>query len=586
MPRNLFGVVVVCIWIISNSLESSFGTKFQIEGDWVGTTNHRKALEKADFCDEMLTPGDVPSDDLPIRWHFWLDGRTNQFIFVDPSNNDTSSGNFSVDIAPTPNALTFQFKTGPNAGLLSYGIYQYFNTTPATVIMSIARPGLPLRPVNFQPNPYVAIIKGSRKNTPYQIHLAFGDDPSSTMIVSWVTVLPTATSEIRYGTASNYYTFSEMGNWSNYTYKNYTSGAIHKVPLSGLKAGVTYYYRVGDNTQGYSRELTFRVPADNNKVTVTIWGDINLGGVIGGNSTVWADSLDTLDTALRQEQDTSDFLLHVGDVAYCNGHQTCWDQFFQDIQPIASHMPYMACFGNHDVYPEPFGYTNRFFMPGPFNPSFQDGNYFYSFNLGPVHFVGFSTELWFLPQNATVNTTQQMTWLLNDLHVANQPQNRKVRPWILAFGHRPIYCSVENYPDCQNGVALELQRDMEPLFIQNGVDVAVFGHIHSMERSYPVSYDATVCGSYSNPCGTVHVVNGAAGQPFLGPPYPKPSWSAFRNHTHGYARMTATLDELQWDFVSKSTGETIDSFTLLNPFKGMSKNWTPGRNRKKPVLID
>ncbi len=32
---------------------------------------------------------------------------------------------------------------------------------------------------------------------------------------------------------------------------------------------------------------------------------------------------------------------------------------------------------------------------------------------------------------------------------------------------------------------------MEPLFIQNGVDIAVFGHIHSMERSYPVTYDAT-----------------------------------------------------------------------------------------------
>jgi len=225
-------------------------------------------------------------------------------------------------------------------------------------------------------------------------------------------------------------------------------------------------------------------------------------------------------------------------------------------------------------------------MPGPFSPKFQDGNYFYSFDLGPVHFVGFSTELWFLPVNNTVNLTQQIDWLQHDLKVANMPQNRKVRPWILAFGHRPIYCSVEDYPDCQNGVALQLQRDMEPLFIQNGVDIAVFGHIHSMERSYPVTYDATVCGTYSNPCGTVHIVNGAAGQPFLGPPWPLPDWSAFRNHTHGYARMTASLDELQWDFVSKTNGETIDTFTLLNPFKGMSKNWTPGHNRKKPVLID
>jgi len=447
------------------------------------------------------------------------------------------------------------------------------------MIMAITNPGIPLRPVNFEPNQYVSIVQGAKLNTPLQVHLAFGTDPSSTMIVAWITEFSTSTSEVMYGTSSDSYTLTAMGEASTYTYKNYTSGWIHNVLLKGLKKGVTYYYRVGDRAAGFSREMNFRVPQDNNKVTVTVYGDINLGGEVGGNTTVWQDSLDTLDMVLRQEQHTSDFLLHVGDVAYCRGVQSCWDQFFQDVQPIASHMPYMVCFGNHDVYPEPFGYTNRFFMPGPYSSSFQDGDYFYSFDLGPVHFVGFSTELWFLPVNATVNLTQQMDWLHNDLKVANTPANRKIRPWIVAFGHRPIYCSVENYPDCQNGVALELQRQMEPLFIQNGVDIAVFGHIHSMERSYPVTYDATVCGDYSNPCGTVHIVNGAAGQPFLGPPWPKPDWSAFRNHTHGYARMTATLDDLKWDFVSKTTGETIDTFTLGNPFQGRSKNWTPGYNK-------
>jgi hypothetical protein len=369
-----------------------------------------------------------------------------------------------------------------------------------------------------------------------------------------------------------------MGTSSKYSYKKYTSGSIHKAELKGLKPGVTYYYRVGDSTSGYSsREFSFRVPSSDidKKVTVTIYGDINLGGVVGGSSKTWQDSLETLDMVLRQEQNTSDFLLHVGDVAYCLGEQTCWDQFFQDIQPIASHMPYMVIFGNHDVYPEPFGYTNRFFMPGPSGSNYQAGDYFYSFDLGPVHFVGFSTELWFLPVNATVDLARQIAWLENDLTQANTAENRKQRPWVVAFGHRPLYCSVENYPDCQNGVALQLEREIEPLFVQNGVDIAVFGHIHSMERSYPVSYDATVCGDYSNPCGTVHIVNGAAGQPFLGPPYPLPKWSAFRSHTHGYARMTASLDELQWDFVNKTTGETIDTFTLGNPFKGVPKNWTP-----------
>jgi len=560
-------------------LESSFGTKFAVEGDWLGSQSTTKVFEKGN---NIKT---IPKSS-PIEWHFWRDVKQNLFTFIELTNNQTSTGNFSVDDAPTPNNINFQYNTGPYAGLMGYGIYQTYNTTPEKMIMAVATPGLPLRPVSFQTSQFVTVIQGKQRNTPHQVHLAFGTDTSTTLIVAWITPLTTKTSEVQYGTQSGNYMWQTFGTSWSYMYKHYSSGWIHKVSLTNLNPGVTYYYRVGDNFAGFSQEFTVRMPQDtNNKVTVTIYGDLNLGGAIGGNTTTWANSLDTIDYVYRQEQETSDFLLHVGDIAYCNGSQPCWDHFFQDVQPIASHMPYMVCFGNHDVYPEPFGYTNRFFMPGPYSPQVKDGDYFYSFDLGPVHFVGFSTELWFLPVNATVNVTQQMTWLQNDLKVANQPANRKVRPWILIFGHRPVYCSIQNYPDCDNRVALQLQRQMEPLLLQNGVDVAVFGHIHAMERSFPVTYDASICGNYSNPCGTVHIVNGAAGQPFLGPPFPKPEWSAYRTSTYGYARMTATLTSLKWDFVSKVNGSTIDTFTLGNPWPGESKDWTPGhRNKMKHRL--
>lgn len=61
---------------------------------------------------------------------------------------------------------------------------------------------------------------------------------------------------------------------------------------------------------------------------------------------------------------------------------------------------------------------------------------FYSIDVGLVHFISYDTEsYYFRPQLR--NLTRQ--WLLDDLRRANQRRSRV--PWIVAFGHRPMYCS-------------------------------------------------------------------------------------------------------------------------------------------------
>jgi hypothetical protein len=265
-------------------------------------------------------------------------------------------------------------------------------------------------------------------------------------------------------------------------------------------------------------------------------------------------------------QEDSDFVIDAGDIAYCAGDQACWDRFFMTIEPLAARKAWMVCYGNHDVSPEPVGYRNRFTVPAS---SSINGNidYFYSFDVGPIHFISISTELYFLPQNATVNSTQQLQWLQQDLVNANLPSNRAQRPWIVLFGHRPIYCS-HSYIDCQNNVALFLQRDLEPLFFSYGVDLAFWGHIHSMEKTYPISFDSQVSGTFENPMGTVHVVNGAAGQFVLGPfTDPQPAWSAWRTNIHGFSRLNANLTSFAFEFVAFN-GTVLDSFNLGQPFKG------------------
>lgn len=43
-----------------------------------------------------------------------------------------------------------------------------------------------------------------------------------------------------------------------------------------------------------------------------------------------------------------DFVLHIGDISYAVGDSSEWDEFMNQITPIAQKVPYMTCIGNHE----------------------------------------------------------------------------------------------------------------------------------------------------------------------------------------------------------------------------------------------
>jgi hypothetical protein len=53
---------------------------------------------------------------------------------------------------------------------------------------------------------------------------------------------------------------------------------------------------------------------------------------------------------LNQEVGRNDLLLHLGDFAYdlMDNNGAVGDTFFDQIEPIASNVPYMGCPGNHE----------------------------------------------------------------------------------------------------------------------------------------------------------------------------------------------------------------------------------------------
>lgn len=60
------------------------------------------------------------------------------------------------------------------------------------------------------------------------------------------------------------------------------------------------------------------------------------------------------------------------------------------------------------------------------------------------HPNSYSSEVYFT--NGSIQS--QLEWLTNDLKQASKPENRAKRPWIIAFGHRPMYCSNIDRDDC------------------------------------------------------------------------------------------------------------------------------------------
>lgn len=71
--------------------------------------------------------------------------------------------------------------------------------------------------------------------------------------------------------------------------------------------------------------------------------------------------------------------------------------------------------------------------------------------------------------------------------------HRAQRPWIVTFGHRPMYCSNANADDCTNhqslvrvGLPFLNWFGLEDLFLKHKVDLMLWAHEHSFERMWPM----------------------------------------------------------------------------------------------------
>uniref|UniRef100_A0A914C1C0 Purple acid phosphatase n=1 Tax=Acrobeloides nanus TaxID=290746 RepID=A0A914C1C0_9BILA len=220
------------------------------------------------------------------------------------------------------------------------------------------------------------------------------------------------------------------------------------------------------------------------------------------------------------------------------------DNFTRQMEPVIAYVPYMVIAGNHEDDLKNFSnYKNRFVMP---DNGYGD-NQFYSFDLGPIHFLGVSTEYYgFFNEYGHMPVINQYNWLENDLKQADA--NRAAVPWILSYQHRPFYCSNENSEECtsfENTLIKSGFEDLpglESLYLKYGMDLGFWGHEHSYERFWPSSgrqiFNQT-SNPYHNAAAPTYIVTGAAGchsghALFENPPSPA---SASRINDYGYTML-------------------------------------------------
>lgn len=371
---------------------------------------------------------------------------------------------------------------------------------------------------------------------PTQVHLALVEDPRSSITVVWHTE-SAVPSELEYRPAGEIQWTGALGAPRSST----GSGTLHEVTLRGLAAGTRYEYRVRGDGAAKSPVHDFRTaPAGPASFDVVYLADTGIAGRLDGLTTGTGDVIQAVAEMSPQ------VVLPGGDYAYFDSDKRfatlddAIDAWFRQVEPFAAGAPMMPTYGNHEVllkegylpwaarFPTPEGYDDR---------------RFYSFDVGPVHFISI-----FAVYGQRALTSSQLRWVKNDLAAARSAG----RPWIVPYMHVSAFADGANHPS-----NLDLREQLGPVFEQYDVDLVLMSHDQSYERTWPlvdvpagnrptstlrscVSKADGVTWAKISPAGKLSNKNGGFSMWTTVPP---PPWTAVRSNTeHHFGRLNVDAE--------------------------------------------
>ncbi|MEV0531988.1 metallophosphoesterase family protein [Kitasatospora sp. NPDC050463] len=370
-------------------------------------------------------------------------------------------------------------------------------------------------------------------------HLAFGPEPDTQFRVSWQVPAPVKKPFLRYGRQP----------WDLSHKVQAEVRALHTpaltptgqpvdqyylhVALEDLQPDTTYYYGVGHqgfdpaSKQAISTLSTFRTaPSRDHRwgkvyepFTFTAFGDQGVSAHAAGNDHV----------ILAQNPA---FHLHAGDICYADPagsgrdsdksvyNARTWDDFLVQTETVASKVPWMVAYGNHDIeaWYSPNGYggeNNRFFLPdnGP-DPRTVPGVYSFRYKNVGVISLDANDVSYEIPANLGISAGKQTKWLQRTL---KDFRNDETVDFVVVFFHHCAFSTTHQHAS-EGGV----REAWVPLFEKYRVDLVINGHNHVYERTDAILGNkvskAVPSGATLEPAtdGVVYVTAGAAGRSLYG----------------------------------------------------------------------
>jgi 3',5'-cyclic AMP phosphodiesterase CpdA len=394
------------------------------------------------------------------------------------------------------------------------------------------------------------------------LHLQFGADASSEMVVSWHTLRPVQNPRVVLGRLDGKLEQTVEARATSYT--DAKAGQIvyaYHTKLGGLQTDSAYLY--GAMHDGAEPEFaTFRTaPRGRAPFTFTSFGDqgtptlgkkfVPPAGATLPNPALGASAVlyvnDNLgspaagDTTLGVERLQPLFHLFNGDLCYANLAEdrvrTWWD-FWDNNSRSARKRPWMPSAGNHEneLGNGPIGfqaYQTYFSLPESAGQTDVTRGLWYAFTAGSMRVISIANDdiCYQDGGNSYVrgySQGAQKAWLEKQLAAARSDHDVD---WVVVCMHQVAISTADMF----NGADLGIREEWVPLFDQYGVDLVVCGHEHHYERSHPIRGReanvtltpvpaATTTDVIDTTKGTVHMVIGGGGtsvpsnQLFFNPP--------------------------------------------------------------------
>ncbi|MEV6976986.1 metallophosphoesterase family protein [Kitasatospora sp. NPDC093806] len=382
------------------------------------------------------------------------------------------------------------------------------------------------------------------------LHLQFGTDASSEMVVSWITPQTVRRPHVRIGSPDG--GLGRVVEAETRTYRDSLSKDevyVHHARLTGLRPATTYLYAAGHD--GANPEMGSFTTAPRGRVpfTFTSFGDQaapNLrrevkfpDGVPGplGKYPVFTSSqvgtAHSADIVAAVERVGPLFNLVNGDLCYASysgrhgqSRTATWADWFINNSRSTRLRPWMPCVGNHENEGGngplgALGYQTYFTLPdSAASLDEETRGMWYAFTAGSVRVISLANDDVAIQNSGDTylrgySGGAQRRWLERELRAARDSQ---AIDWIVVCMHHPMISSSKH----GSGSDLGIREAWGPLFDSYGVDLVLSGHEHYYERSHPVR--GTLPNDTRTPVptgtnkdladtgrGTVHMIIGAGG---------------------------------------------------------------------------